>query len=71
MLLSSELDASILYISANNLVDRSKVDLSSHPDIRPLFPDQRAEGIAYYHKTGFFPINHGFVIKREVHQQQP
>jgi 4,5-dihydroxyphthalate decarboxylase len=71
MMLSGELDATLLYIVDPNLVDRSKANLWDHPDISPLFPDPVAEGIRYYRKTGIFPINHGMVVRRELADQHP
>jgi 4,5-dihydroxyphthalate decarboxylase len=70
MMLAGELDATLLYITDRNLVDRSRIDLWSHPDIRPLF-DGKAEGRRYYAKTGIFPINHLTVIKRSVFDRYP
>ena len=66
MMLSGELDAVMYYLVDPNLIDRSTADLRNHPDIKPLFPDPRAEGVRYYQKTGLYPINHGMVIKREL-----
>ena len=43
---SGELDATLLYLTAGNLVDRSTIDLTKDPNVRRLFPDQKAEGIA-------------------------
>src|SRR5262249_61695245 len=37
MLARGELDATLLYLTHGNLVDRSRIDLSAHPQIRPLF----------------------------------
>ena len=71
MLVSGELDASVHYLSDANLVDRSRVEMSQQPHIKRLFPDAAAEGRAYYAKTGFFPINHGMVVKRSVYEQYP
>jgi 4,5-dihydroxyphthalate decarboxylase len=71
LLVAGELDASLLYIAGGNLVDRSSVDIRNDRRFKRLFPDAVAEGIAYYQKTGFYPINHGFVIKREVYEQNP
>ncbi|HVA12253.1 MAG TPA: hypothetical protein VNF99_03305 [Stellaceae bacterium] len=71
MMLSGELDACMSYTGVPNLVDRSDLDLSKQPDIKPLFPDSAAEGIRYYKKTGIYPINHGMVIKREVYEKNP
>jgi 4,5-dihydroxyphthalate decarboxylase len=71
MMLSGELEATLLYIVDPNLIDRSTADLWHHPDIKPLFPDTLAEGTRYYRKTGIYPINHGMVIKREIAEKHP
>ena len=71
MLLSGELDASLLYIADRNLVDRSGVDLTGNPAVRTLYPDPAAEGVRYYKKTGIFPINHGMVVKRSLLEEHP
>jgi 4,5-dihydroxyphthalate decarboxylase len=71
MMLSGELDATLLYLREANLVDRSTADLWNHPDIKPVFPDPVAEGIRYFRKTGIYPINHGMVIKREIVEKNP
>ena len=71
MMLSGELEATLLYIVDPNLIDRSTADLWHHPDIAPLFPDARAEGIRFYGKTGLYPINHGMVVKREIAEKHP
>lgn len=71
MMLSGELQATLMYIVDPNLVDRSTVDLWNHPDIRPLFPDARAEAIRYYKKTGIYHINHAMVVKREIAEKHP
>jgi 4,5-dihydroxyphthalate decarboxylase len=71
MLLSGELDATLLYLTDSNLVDRSRVDLSGNPLIRPLFPDREAEGARFYKKTGLFPINHGVVVRRSILEENP
>jgi 4,5-dihydroxyphthalate decarboxylase len=71
MMVSGELDATLLYIVDPNLVDRSTIDLWNHPDIKPLFPDPVAEGIRYYNKTSIFPVNHGMVVRRELAERHP
>jgi 4,5-dihydroxyphthalate decarboxylase len=71
MMVSGELDAVMFYLLDPNLIDRSTIDLHSHPDIKPLFPDPLAEGIRFYKKTGLYPINHGMVIKRELAEKHP
>jgi 4,5-dihydroxyphthalate decarboxylase len=71
MLMDGRLDATLLYLSDNNLVDRSRVRLEGNPDFRLLFPDPYAEGQRYWEKTGIFPINHGMIIRREIYEKHP
>ena len=70
-LLAGKIDASLLYLNEVNLVDRSRVDLKNRTEVRTLFQDPAAEGIRYYKKTGFFPINHCVVFKREIADKYP
>ncbi len=69
MLLSGELDGTLLYLTDRNLVDRSRADISEV--CRPMFPDPIAESTRYYNKNAIYPINHCMVIKREVHEKYP
>jgi 4,5-dihydroxyphthalate decarboxylase len=71
MMLSGELQATLLYLVNANLVDRSTADLHRHPQIGPLFPDPAAEGSRFLKKTGIFPINHGMVIRRSIVEKHP
>ena len=71
MMVNGGLDATVLYLTDKNLVDRSRIDLHSHPDIRTLFPDPRAEAKRYYTKTGMYPINHTVVVRRSVLEKHP
>ncbi|MDE3075555.1 MAG: hypothetical protein KGJ86_09005 [Chloroflexota bacterium] len=72
MLLEGKLDATLLYLRENNLVDRSTARLEDYPQlVRLLFPDPAAEGRRYYAKTNIFPINHGMVIRRPIVEQNP
>ena len=72
MLLQGKLDGALRYLAGtDNLVDRSTVDLSRHPDFKSLFPDPHAEGVRFYTKTGIYPINHCMVIKREIVNTHP
>ncbi len=71
MMISGELDATLLYLPKKNLVDRSSADLDNHPDIAPLFPDPIAESVRYFRKTGMYPINHGMVVRRELVEKHP
>src|SRR5579875_2601105 len=69
MLLAGELDASLLYITTTNLLDRAKPDLSNRTEIRPLHRDPIAESARFYKKTGIFPINHAAVVRRSIYEQ--
>lgn len=69
MLLDGTLDASLLYITDRNLVDRSRAELGANPNIRPLFP--KSEGPRFFKKTGVIPINHGLVVKRAIYEAHP
>lgn len=71
MLLDGKIDASLLYLNEVNLVDRSRVDLRNRKEVRTLFPDPEAEGVRYYRKTGYYPINHCVVFKREIAEKYP
>lgn len=71
MMVSGELDATLLYIPDNNLVDRSRIDLTRHPDVTTMFSDPLAERRRYFAKTKVYPINHTMVIKRSVFEKYP
>lgn len=71
MMLNGELDAVLHYLADRNLVDRSRADLTSHPDFRWLFADPIAEGVRYYRKTGLVPINHQAVLRRDIWEKEP
>jgi len=71
MLLAGELDATLLYLTDVNLVDRSRADLSASSQIRTLFPDPQAEGARYFAKTGFYHINHCAVVRRSIAERHP
>jgi 4,5-dihydroxyphthalate decarboxylase len=71
MLIKGDLDATLLYLTNPNLVDRSRIDLSKDPRVRPMFADREAEGRRYYAKTGIYPINHTVVVRRTLLEQHP
>ncbi|HLZ28694.1 MAG TPA: hypothetical protein VKV73_15375 [Chloroflexota bacterium] len=71
LLTDGKLDATLLYITDNNLVDRSRITLEGNPAFRLLFPNPVAEGQRYFAKTGIFPINHGMVIRRSIFEKHP
>jgi 4,5-dihydroxyphthalate decarboxylase len=41
------------------------------PDVKSLIPDARNAGIAYFRKTGIYPVNHCLVIKNEILDAEP
>jgi 4,5-dihydroxyphthalate decarboxylase len=71
MLMRDELDATLLYLTDRNLVDRSRIDLLGSGKVRRLFPDQLAEGQRFFAKTGLYPINHCVVVRRRLLDQHP
>lgn len=71
MMMDGKLDATLLYITDSNLVDRSRVTFEGNPRVRMLFPDPIAEGKRYFKKTGIYPINHGMVVRREIVEKHP
>ena len=64
MLAEGELDA-LLHS------DLIKPFLAKDPRVARLFPDHKAEEIAYYKKTGIFPIMHVVAIRREILDSHP
>jgi len=71
MMVAGELDATLLYLTSANLIDRSRIDLHARTDMRTLFPDPAAEAQRYYAKTGMFPINHTVVVRRSLLEKHP
>jgi 4,5-dihydroxyphthalate decarboxylase len=59
LLLSGQVDAAIGDIRMDS------------PEIRPLIPDARNAGFAYFRKTGIYPINHAVVIANSVLEAEP
>ena len=71
MLVNGEPDATLLYLTDRNLVDRSRIDLTADPRVRPLFADRGAEGRRYFAKTAIYPVNHTVVVRRSLVEQHP
>lgn len=71
MLVRGTLDAALFYIGARTLLDRSELDLSSGNIAVPLFENPAAEGARYFSKSGFFPLNHGMVVRRSLVEKYP
>ena len=64
MLLSGECDALITAITPIAF-------LEGNPKIRRLYPDVKSAEIAYYEKTGMFPIMHVVAIRNDVIKENP
>jgi 4,5-dihydroxyphthalate decarboxylase len=71
MIVAGKIDATLSYLNAANLVDRSRIDLSGRSDVRLLFPDPAAEAHRYYAATGVYPINHTLVVRRSLLEEHP
>jgi 4,5-dihydroxyphthalate decarboxylase len=71
LLRAGELDASLVYLSDRNLVDRSRGSAGSITGVRNLFGDPEAEGRRYYAKTGLLPVNHTVVMRADLLRRHP
>lgn len=45
--------------------------VANDPRVKRLFPDYRSVELAYYRKTGIFPIMHVVTLRRDVHEKYP
>lgn len=64
MLVSGELDAVLHADLIWPIVQR-------HPAVQRLWPDHKSEELAYFKRTGIFPIMHVMGLKREVVERYP
>jgi 4,5-dihydroxyphthalate decarboxylase len=71
LLAGGELDAAVVYIADNNLVDRTRKGAGSIGNVRTLFADPVAEGVRYYTETGILPVNHVVVARAELLEKHP
>jgi 4,5-dihydroxyphthalate decarboxylase len=76
-LVDHELDAAHIaspWVLQANALDRSSRIRRSGEDwrkVRPLFPDRMAEGARFFHRHGFLPVNHTYIIRGDIHRQYP
>lgn len=68
-----KLDAGVIYREQLRSSFERSTDsqLSGNPKVKLLFPDQKAESIRYFKKTGFFPINHTIVVREGLLKKHP
>lgn len=78
MLTNHELDVSMGTGRARgdnwNLIDRSSVIRppdSAWAKVKPVFPNVREEAIRFFKAHGFYPANHGYVIRGDVNEKYP
>ncbi len=64
MLVSGEIDACLH-------TDLIEPYLEGNPNVARLFDDYKAEEVAYFRKTGIFPIMHVVGIRRDVAERHP
>jgi 4,5-dihydroxyphthalate decarboxylase len=68
--------------AVDRMLEDGEIDALLHPDliraivkkdprVARLFPDYRAEQIAYFKKTGIFPIMHVTGLRREIAEKHP
>lgn len=57
---------------ASGEIDAAVGDIKlGSPDIKPLIPNAREAGFAYFRRTGIYPINHTVVIANSVLEAEP
>jgi 4,5-dihydroxyphthalate decarboxylase len=78
MLANHELDVSMgtgrARNEGGNLIDRSsqiRPPESAWAKIKPVFPNVREEATRFFKAHGFYPANHGYVIRGDVDQKYP
>jgi 4,5-dihydroxyphthalate decarboxylase len=77
MLVNNEIDVAPIggHLSrAVNVIDRSTHMRANEGDwskVRPLFPDEIAEGKRFFAEHGFVPVNHTYIIRGDVYREHP
>jgi 4,5-dihydroxyphthalate decarboxylase len=59
---------------AVNVIDRSthiRGDDGDWSKVKPLFPDEIAEARRFVAKYGFVPVNHTYIVRGDVHRDNP
>ena len=71
MLSDGRLDATLLYLTDNNLVDRSRIRLEGNPAFRQTVRGPRGGGAAVLRQDRDLSINHGMVVRRSIYEKHP
>src|ERR1044072_1944545 len=77
MLVNGEIDVAPIASHLSrmvNIIDRSTHIRGSEGDWakgKPLFPDEDGEAKRFVAKHGFVPVNHTYIIRRDVYREQP
>jgi 4,5-dihydroxyphthalate decarboxylase len=61
----------IVQMLADGELDAILGEKVEHPDLKPLFPDVKAEEAAWFEKHGVRPINHMMVVSQELSDRHP
>ena len=60
------------HLFASGEIDAAVGDIKpSSPNIKPLIPNAREAGFAFFRKTGIYPINHAVVVANSVLEAEP
>ena len=69
---AGKIDAGFLLTEfMKSTMERASADSLNKSKVRRLFKDSKAEGKRYYQKTGYFPINHTIVVRKELLRDYP
>ncbi|MGH7772749.1 MAG: ABC transporter substrate-binding protein [Candidatus Binatia bacterium] len=77
MLVNHELDAAPVqraFQRGANVIDRSTRIRAGGGDwskVKPLFPDNVAEGTRFFKKHGYIPANHAYIIRGDIYRKYP
>lgn len=77
MLVNHDIDAAPVHRAFQrgaNIIDRStriRAESGDWSKVRPLFPDEVAEGTRFFGAHGFIPANHCYVVRGDVYRKHP
>lgn len=72
MLSKGQVDVGFVYYEQmKSYMEKSTTAVLSTSKVKRLFPDRKAEAKRYFKKTGFFPINHVIIVRKELVDANP